>query len=79
LQQVGTGPNRNLEPFWLVGTIDNTTGVAETFNAVIDKMTHGTDFKLSNLLLSGNRNLTHEDLNTSIDEQENGWNMHLVS
>jgi len=46
-------------------------GVAETFKSVIDEMTHGTDFKLSNLLHAENANLTHEDLNTSIDEPEN--------
>jgi hypothetical protein len=42
-------------------------GVAETFKTVIDEMTHGTDFKLVNLLHAENANLTHEDLNTSID------------
>ena len=42
-------------------------GVAETFKTVIDMMTHGTDFKLVNLLHAENANLTHEDLNTSID------------
>jgi hypothetical protein len=46
-------------------------GVAETFKSVIDEMTHGTDFKLINLLHAENANLTHEDLNTSIDEPEN--------
>jgi hypothetical protein len=54
-------------------------GVAETFKTVIDEMTHGTDFKLVNLLHPENANLTHEDLNTSIDEPENRWNIHLVS
>jgi len=53
-------------------------GVAETFKSVIDKMTHGTDFKLVNLLHAENGNLTHEDLNSSIDETENEWNIHLV-
>ena len=53
-------------------------GVAETFKTVIDEMSHGTDFKLVNLLLAKNANLTHEDLNTSIDEPENRWNIHLV-
>jgi hypothetical protein len=42
-------------------------GVAETFKTVIDEMTHGTDFTLVNLLHAENANLTHEDLNTSID------------
>jgi len=46
-------------------------GVAETFKSVIDEMTFGTDFKLVNLLHAKNANLTHEDLNTRIDEPEN--------
>jgi hypothetical protein len=46
-------------------------GVAETFKTVIDEMTDGTDFKLVNLLHPENTNLTHEDLNTSIDKPEN--------
>jgi hypothetical protein len=54
-------------------------GVAETFKTVIDEMTHGTNFKLVNLLHPENANLTHKDLNTSIDEPENRWNIHLVS
>jgi len=45
--------------------------VAETFKTVIDEMTQGTDFKLVNLLHTKNANLTHEDLNPSIDEPEN--------
>jgi len=54
-------------------------GVAETFKTVINEMTHRTDFKLVNLLHAENANLTHKDLNTSIDEPENRWNIHLVS
>jgi hypothetical protein len=46
-------------------------GVAETFKTVIDEITLGTDLKLVNLLLAQYENLTHEDLNTSIDEPEN--------
>jgi hypothetical protein len=46
-------------------------GVAETFKTVIDEITLGTDLKLVNLLQAQNENLTHEDLNTSIDEPEN--------
>jgi len=46
-------------------------GVAETFKSVIDEMTHGTDFKLVNLVHTENANLTQEYLNTSIDEPEN--------
>jgi hypothetical protein len=45
-------------------------GVAETFKSVIDKMTHGTDFKLVNLFLAENANLAYEELNTGIDEPE---------
>jgi len=52
--------------------------VPETFKTVIDEMTDGTNFKLINLLLAKNANLTHEDLNTSIDEPENRWTIHLV-
>jgi len=46
-------------------------GVAETFDTVINEMTHGTNFKLVNLLLAENVNLTYEDLSTSIDEPGN--------
>jgi len=53
--------------------------VAETFKNVINKMTHGTELKLINLLHADNANLTHEDLNTCINEPENWWNIHLVS
>jgi len=42
-------------------------GVAETFNTVINEMTHGTEFKLVNLLHTENANVTQEDLNTTID------------
>jgi hypothetical protein len=63
------------EPILLV----TIPGVAETFKTVIDKMTHGTNFKLINLLYAENANLTHEDLNTSIDNSVNRWNFHLVS
>jgi len=41
--------------------------VAETFKSVMDKMTYGTDFKLIHLLHVDNANLTHKDLNTTID------------
>jgi hypothetical protein len=54
-------------------------GVAETFKRVIDEMTFATDLKLINMLNAQNVNITHEDLNTSLDEQENRWNIHLVS
>jgi len=54
-------------------------GVAETFKTVIHKMTHETDFKLVNLLHAENANVAHKNLNTSIDEPENCWNIHLVS
>jgi len=54
-------------------------GVVETFKIVIDETTLGTDFKLVNLLHTENASPTHEDLNTSIDDPENRWNIHLVS
>jgi len=52
--------------------------VAETFKSVIDEMTHGTDFKLVNLLHGENANFTYKDPNTSIDVPENRWNILLV-
>ena len=54
-------------------------GVAETFKTLIDEMTNRTDLKLVNLLHAENANLTHEDLNSSVDEPENQWNIPLVS
>ena len=54
------------------------TGVTETSKTVIGEITHGTDFKLVNLWLADNANLTHGDLNPSLDEPENRWNIHLV-
>jgi len=54
-------------------------GVEEMFKSVIDEMKFATDFKLINLLHAENVNLTHQDLNTSLDEPENQWNIHLVS
>ena len=59
-------PRSAFEPILLV----TVAGVAETFKSVINEMTHGIDFKLINLLQTKNVNLTHEDLNTSIDESE---------
>jgi SNF2 family DNA or RNA helicase len=64
-----------LEPILVV----TMPGVAETFKSVIDEMTFATDIKLINLLHVENVNLTHEDLNTSLDEPENRWNIHLLS
>jgi len=64
-----------LEPILVV----TMPGLAETFKTVNNEMTHGTDFKLVNLLQADDANLTHEDLNTSINEPENRWNIHLVS
>jgi hypothetical protein len=46
-------------------------GGAETFQTVIDDMTYGTNLKLIILMHTENTNLTHEKLNTSIDETEN--------
>jgi SNF2 family DNA or RNA helicase len=54
-------------------------GVDDTFKSVIDMMTPGTNFKLVNLFLAENGNLTHEDVNTSTHEPESRWNIHLVS
>jgi hypothetical protein len=54
-------------------------GVAENFNTVIDKMTFTTDFKHVTCLHTEHVNLTHEDLNTSPNKQENRLNIHLVS
>jgi len=53
-------------------------GVAETSKSFVDEMIFGTDFKIVNLLHAENANLTHEDLNTSIDEPEKRWKIHLV-
>jgi hypothetical protein len=64
-----------LEPFLVV----IMPGVAETLKTVIPEMTHGTEFKLVILLDAKNANLTHKDLNTSINEPEIRWNIHLVS
>jgi len=41
-------------------------------------MTHGTDFKLVNLLHAENANLSQEELNTSLDKPENRWILHPV-
>ena len=81
LEIQSTPPHRHpalisaLEPMLVV----TMPGVSVTFNSGIDEMTHGTDFELVNILHAENANLTHEDLNTSIDEPENRWNIQLVS
>jgi len=49
------------------------------FKSVIDEMTYGTEFKLVHLFHVDNRNLTHQDLNTSVHEPDNLWNIHLLS
>ena len=54
-------------------------GAAETFKSVINEITYGTEFQLINLLHAENVNHPHEDLNTSIDDPENRWNINLVS
>jgi hypothetical protein len=80
LENQSTPPYRHpalisaLEPIQVI----TMPGVAETFKSVIKKMTHGTDFKQVNLLHANNVNLTHQDLNTSIDQPESRWNIHLV-
>jgi hypothetical protein len=53
--------------------------VAETYKTVIHVMTHETNFKHVNLLYTENANLTQKDLNTSIEEPQNRWNIHLLS
>jgi len=63
-----------LEPIVVV----TMPGVAATFLTVIDEMTHATEFKLINLFHAKNANLTHKDLNTSIEVPENWWNIWLV-
>jgi hypothetical protein len=50
--------------------------VAEYINSAIDKMTHGTEYKVVKLLHTEYANLTPKDLNTSIDKPENRWNIH---
>jgi hypothetical protein len=55
------------------------SGVAASFKTVIDKMTHGIDYKLVNMLHAERMNLSHKDLNTSIAEPETQWNIHPVS
>jgi len=64
-----------LEPI-VVMTIASVT---ETLKSVINEMTHGTNFKLVNVLDAENAKLTHEDLNSSIDKAESRWNIHHVS
>jgi hypothetical protein len=54
-------------------------GVAVMFRSVIDEMTFVMDFTLINLMQAENANLTHEDLNSSLNKPENRWNIHLVS
>jgi len=56
-----------LEPILVV----TMPGVEETFKSVINEMTYATDFKLINLLQKKNANLTHENLNTSLDKLQN--------
>jgi hypothetical protein len=65
----------SLEPILVV----TMPGVAENFNTVIDRMTFTTDFKHVTCLHTEHVNLTHEDLNTSPNKQENRLNIHLVS
>jgi len=53
--------------------------VPDTFKIVIAQMTHGTDFKLVNMLHTENANLTYKELNTTIEAPEYQWIIHLVS
>jgi len=54
-------------------------GVTETFQIVIDEMTSGTDFTLVDFFHGENVNLTHDDLNATIDKPEHRCNIHLLS
>jgi len=54
-------------------------GEADTFKIVINEMTSGTTLKMVNLLDMKSADLTHEDLNSSIDKPDNQWNIHLAS
>jgi len=54
-------------------------GVAETFKIVFDQIAYGTDFQIVNTLDGENVKLTHEDVNTSSDEQEKWLNIHHLS
>jgi len=69
-----TAPHRHPAPTSAIQQILVVTipRVAETFQSVIEKFTYGTDFKLINLL-------HNENLNTSISEPENRWNICLVA
>jgi hypothetical protein len=67
----------------LVTALDPILGVtmprvAETVQTFINGMIHGTNFELVNLLHAESANLTHKDLNNSIDKQQNWWNIPLV-
>jgi len=64
-----------LEPILVV----TMPGVEEKFTSAINDMTHWTNLNLVNLFDAENVNLAHEDLNTSIDEPENWWNICLIS
>jgi hypothetical protein len=60
----------------LVTALDPILGVtmprvAETVQTFINGMIHGTNFELVNLLHAESANLTHKDLNNSIDKQQN--------
>jgi hypothetical protein len=52
--------------------------MSETFKTVINEITHRPNFNLVNMSQAENANLTHQDLNTTIDEPEHQWNIHLV-
>jgi len=54
-------------------------GVTEMLKSVIDEITYGTNVKLIYSLLSEHAGLTHRNPNTTIDEPESRWNIHLGS
>jgi len=68
-------PTSALEPILVV----TMPGVAGMLNSVIDEMTYRTEFKLVNMLHAENANPTNKYLNTSIDEPESRWIIHVVS
>jgi hypothetical protein len=53
--------------------------VAETFKIVINGMTNCTDFNLVSMLYAENTNLAHKDMNASVGELQNQWNIQRVS
>jgi len=91
LQRLNSTPRCLLEiqstpPHWdpaLISALEKMLGltmpgVGETVKCFIDDMTDGTDFKLVILFHAKNANLTHENLNCSVDDPGNRSNIYLV-